>query len=276
MTVRHFGMEMEGASYAKGAAYSHGEGRDARPSGAYSHAEGRDCESSGASSHAEGQTSIASGSYAHAEGGGSNASGASSHAEGAGSSASGAAAHSEGNITVASGAYSHAGGNRATASRHAQFARAGGTNQFSVLTQYSVYPIGAVVSSTAPTVLAFDGSGPSTSASGTTVLIVPYKSVIMWRLQIVGRRCDAPSSGASQGIEILGCAARDASGNARLVGTPITVANFFETSALATLVVDINTATTASNYVQFTVTNVPDVMTSWTGSLYTSELTTNG
>lgn len=251
-------------------------------SGAQAFACGNSSSASGANAHAEGQATIASGGNAHAEGQGTEASGVRSHAEGLSTVASGHAAHAEGGSTQAT-AYtahaegdttratansSHAGGAYALASRFGQWARAG--NQFATPgdMQYCSMPLaaGPLTDATARVATADRSATITTAGISTNVLTIGTSRVMKVKVNMVARRTDV--AGEAAGFTWEGVVARDATGNARIVGAPVSSA-WGDAPATDTwsMTVGLNTADVNANYLTVTVAGQAGKTTRWSGNI---------
>jgi hypothetical protein len=257
MTVilRNATVEQPGSGSAKGST-SHAEGRSTVAGGLASHAEGQGSAANGAASHAEGQNTTASSSYAHAEGSGSTASGPSSHAEGAGTTATntgghaegtnatatGDSAHAEGYGTNANGTYTNASGAYSTANAYSELARSSVYPQgmSCARAQYSEYTVGATCAAANGTTaeLTYGNNGVNTTATNSSVLLVPFKSALFINYSIAYRPVGSSYAGGFAGNALV---SRGGSGSlamlvptAASVGSPIS-ANATYTSISPTL-----------------------------------------
>lgn len=154
----------------------------------------------GPQAHAEGALTRAYGQYAHAEGNATTAATLAAHAEGNSTTANANYTHAEGFGTAASGSYSHAQGRLSTADKVAQHTHSGVAPATinAVKAQYSVYTTCGQVAAAAGTIveLVFTGDGSTTvTGAGTSVLVIPLKSVIAVRYDIVAR----PNANAAAG-----------------------------------------------------------------------------
>lgn len=266
-------------------ANAHAEGVNSQASAAYSHAEGANTQATNSGAHAEGSSTVASGAASHAEGNSSTASANSAHAEGLSTTASGLYSHSEGNATIASGDYAHAEGVTCTASGTMSHAQGQGAlankvgqhaqSAFSpaslgaLQSQYSTYVSGCMLSSTngATADLSFDTNGTILSGSTTDQLVLPLRSVILVRYDIVAR-CRATSPGFAVGagwsgtllvgrMSATGTAAGYATTQATaqfLSGTTSLTPNWYFDTGSAGLQIQfsINSSDTTYNYLKMT------------------------
>lgn len=241
----------EGLQTQATGAHAHAEGGSTIASGGNSHAEGSSTKASGPEAHAEGFGTTASGAVSHAEGASTTASGSKSHAEGEGTTASGFAAHAEGVATTASGNASHAEGLYAVASRLHQYAK--GPGQFAARGDAQIGSMVLLRSTTdaVATVLTVEGGLPVLTGASTNVLTLPASRAFQLKISTVARRTDV--QGEMAGFTWEGLVGRDATGNARVIGTPVT--NKWSDTAAAAYAVAVSIDTiTADNYVAVTVT----------------------
>lgn len=233
---------------------SHAQGFQTTASGTNSHAEGDSTTASGRNSHAEGLTTTASGNESHAEGSASTASGLRSHAEGQQAVASGDYSHAENFLTTSSGLASHAEGAYSVASRWAQRARAGWRFTSPGDAQVGEMSLLRETINATPTLLIANADvGAILTGTGINVLTLPTSRAFQLKISTVARRTDV--QGEMAGWTWEGLVGRDATGNARIIGTPVMAA---WGDAPATdpwdAAVSINTTDAANNYVAVTVT----------------------
>jgi hypothetical protein len=285
MTVLVRGAVVESAAFPASGKQSHAEGTGTA-TGLNSHAEGTDTQSTNTSAHAEGQNGTASGTYSHcegingtasgasgshAEGSSTIASGISSHAEGDACTASSTASHAEGASTTASGLYSHSQGKESKATRHGQHAQSG--TKISVVgdAQISAFVATQITTNATPATLTFDGAVVALTGSGTNVLTIPVSRGHRFRIEAVARRTDGGTA-AYAGWTITGTIVRDASGNARILGTPVTVTDSDAAASTWTLAVSVNTTDATNNYLQITATGEAAKTIRWVAAIYTTEV----
>jgi hypothetical protein len=154
----------------------------------------------GPQAHAEGALTRAYGQYAHAEGNATTAATLTAHAEGNSTTVNANYAHAEGFGTTASGSYSHAQGRLTVADKVAQHTHSGVAPSTinAAKAQYSVYTVCGQVAAAAGSVvdLVFTGDGGSTvTGAGISVLLIPLKSVVAVRYDVVARPNANPATG---------------------------------------------------------------------------------
>lgn len=279
-------------------AYAHAEGQSTLAQGSSSHAEGisTTIAAAGTASHAEGAYTAAPGAFGHAEGYSTVASGTNgAHAEGNSCYASGNAAHAEGQNTSASGNQSHAQGTFATADKYGQDAQGMPMGVISsARAQRSVYVAGAAVAATAGSTaeLTFDGAAPVLTGAGVNVLLVPVRSAILVRYDIVARpnnNASVVAFGAGWAGSILAGRGNDTATAAAFstsLGT-VMAANTTPTNMYPNYIlesgsqnnllvqVSINTTTAATNYLRFVIVNSGTLAYSVVAVLQCTELLTN-
>lgn len=230
---------------------------------------------------------------AHAEGLGTSATAAYAHAEGYFSAASGAYSHAEGYFGAASGAYSRAGGRGAVANKLGQVAHTAvlPNNVLASQSQYSVYTSGGTVAAANGSTLelSFLGDGTiNTSGPNTSVLVIPLKSVVLVKFDVVARPNASASSavvGACWSGSVL-CARGNATGTTAGYSTGSQQNNTGWTTAPQTYSMDAQGASltlaysivstdTTNNYLKFLLSN-PTSGIAWSviGALQCVELVT--
>lgn len=128
--------------------------------------------------------------------------------------------------------------------------------------QVAAYTLGALTTTTAATVLTFDGAAVGAS----NVLTVPLYANFLFQSSLSVRR--PATATASQGWLHSGLIARDVGGNARMVGSVTQIATWSDV-ALGSVTF---TANTAGNYLAVTVTPASAVTLAWQCVLTVNEL----
>lgn len=244
-------------------------GSATQASGSASFAAGFNSSATANYSSAVGQGVAATASAAHAEGSGTAATGTWSHAEGVNTLASGAGAHAEGSTCTASGTNSHAEGEYASASRYAQHAKASGRFTATGDAQCNKFVARRESTNATPGVLTFDSAAVMLTGADTNVLTIPASKAHQFRVSVIARRTDV--AGEAAGWEFSGVIARDASGNARLVGT--TAARSWGDAGAANYDVTLSIDTTnATNYLTITTTGEAAKTIRWVATIDTTEV----
>lgn len=232
--------------------------------------EGQTRPPTGIAGHSEG-TGRSTGNYAHAEGYSTTSSNEGSHAEGLSTVASGYAAHAEGSTSTASAYYSHAGGNWAQAPRVGQWARGMYHQNYANIGQNISLSFGAGTTNATVTPMMCDGSAVAVLTAGSiNVLTLAVKTSFHFRIECIAKRDTTGYEAA--GFFLQGVVTRDATGNARIIGTPTytTWADAGATTWAVTL--SINTTNATLNYLQINVTGEASKSIAWIAGLYATEL----
>lgn len=268
----------EGWNTLGGTNAAHAEGYKTMARGFASHAEGDTTDTQGHASHAEGQNTVASGPASHAEGYQTNATGNYAHTEGFYSQATSGSSHAEGNSTLAQGNSAHAQGHSARADRFAQHALASGAfNTFNLAAGDAQACAMVLYQETADATASLLKAGTSavgttpptlTGGAGTdgpTVLTLPVSRSFKVRIDVVARRTDV--AGEHAGWSFEGVIARDATGNAYIVGTMEGKAWGTTGAGAWDMTPSINTVDAANNYLALTATGEAAKTIRWVASL---------
>lgn len=263
-TASNWQSHAEGQGTTASGLNSHAEGNLSAASGQGSHAEGYNTKAQSDFAHAEGHNTTASGTVSHAEGNGTTASGPNSHAEGEGSRATGVSAHAENQYTEASGNYSHAEGQGSVASRRSQYAKSAGGISAAGDAQIGNMVASASTTDAVAKVLTSAALPLVLTGATANVLTLPASRAFQLKISTVARRTDV--QGEMAGFTWEGLVGRDATGNARIIGTPVTN-KWSDTAAAAYAVAVSIDAATADNYVAVTVTGEAAKTIRWVAKL---------
>lgn len=234
--------------------------------GANSVALGYSTKASGSFSTAMGNRSVASASEATAEGYSTTASGTRSHAEGDSTTASGTSSHAEGGNTVAAGNYSHAQGRYSAAPRQSQASQ--GSMAFATVgdAQSASMVLCNVTADGTPTLLTSSGNAVVGLVGSTAnVLTLLASRSFKVKIDVVARRTDV--AGEAAGWSFEGVIARDATGNARFVGSLDGKAWGDASASTWDLTPSINTTDATNNYLALTATGQAAKTIRWVASL---------
>ena len=227
-------------------------GYNCEATGSYSLSVGYESKANQTGSVALGQTSNCTGSYDFAVGLGNTVSGNYSQAMGADNTASGEYSHTSGRQNTASGNYSDVTGHQGLASRLLQAVR--GVSRFAANgdAQICSMPFRIQTTNATATLLTAGGGALALTGTATNVLTIPASRVYKFRIEVAARRTDV--AGEAAGWTFEGVVARDAAGNARMVGA-LEGKSWGDAGAAAWDVTpSINTADATNNYLALTVT----------------------
>lgn len=265
-----YGSFASGSGSNASGSYATAMGTTTLASGNQSHAEGNSTTASGSVSHAEGNSTTASGLHSHAEGNGTTASGGYSHAQGASTVASSWYTHAEGAGSTASADLSRAEGDQALANRWAQRSRASGRFAAQGDAQVSQWIARASTTDAVATGLFFYGTAATLTGNTINVLTLPASRAFTVQIRAAARRTDV--QGEMAGFTWTGLVGRDSTGNARIIGTPVTQGWADTPAAGWTLAVSISITDAINNYLQITATGEAAKAIRWVAGIEATEV----